>query len=378
MNDTRTAVIDTRGSVDLATLENGTISIAGWIAPLDGSPIDTLEVLWNGEPLLQQHLDLRLPSPDVAAVYPEIHGSDRCRFLLRAPATARARDADVLVSLLPRAGGRPGRRLYKFLSPSLPLPPKEHIDAIGGEFTLVALEMLDYFIERAGLQPHHRVLDVGCGVGRIAYALAYYLDERGSFDGVDVMRPLIEWATANLASRRPNFHFQHVDIYNGMYNPKGTLDANTFSFPYKDAAFDLVTVTSVFTHIQRRELRHYLDEIGRVLAPGGRVAATAFIITRESAELIRAGKSSQPLVHHHKGALVANTRTPEAAVGYQDADIRGWIEESGLRVASIYPGSWCGRSGGLSYQDLLVLERSPAGATGNPGSLSRRVAGWRG
>jgi hypothetical protein len=33
----------------------------------------------------------------------------------------------------------------------------------------------------------------GCGFGRIAYALAYYLNGAGRYDGFDVMRPLIDW-----------------------------------------------------------------------------------------------------------------------------------------------------------------------------------------
>jgi ubiquinone/menaquinone biosynthesis C-methylase UbiE len=361
------ALAETRGSVDLVSFDNGGVSIAGWVASPDGTPIDELQVLWSGEPLGDAHVDLRLPSPDVSAVYPLLRDGDRCRYLVRAAAPSRR--TDVLLSLRPKAGGRSARRLYKFIEPTLPEPPREHIEAIGGEFTMVALEMLDYFVELADLKPHHRVLDVGCGVGRIAYALAYYLDERGSFDGFDVMRQLVDWANANLASRRPNFRFRHVDIYNGLYNPGGTLKADTFAFPYPDASFDLITVTSVFTHIQSRELRHYLDEIGRVLAPGGRVASTAFVINDESAALIREGKSTQPINIAYQGGFIATRRAPEAAVGYADADLRQWLAESGLTMRAMYPGSWCGRPAGLSYQDLLVLERSsgprPARASGS-------------
>jgi SAM-dependent methyltransferase len=368
------ALLDTRGSVDLVSFENGTLSMAGWVASLDGSPLEDLQVLWSGEPLRDLRLELGLPSPDVLAVHPTLRGGDRCRYLLRAAAPAKR--SDVLVSLRPKAGGRSGRRLYKFIDPALPQPPKEHIEAIGGEFTMVALEMLDYFVELANLQPQHRVLDVGCGVGRIAYALAYYLDERGRFDGFDVMRQLVDWANANLASRRPNFNFRHVDIYNGLYNPGGTLKADAFAFPYPDASFDLITVTSVFTHIQSRELRHYLDEIGRVLAPGGRVAATAFVITDESRGLIRDGKSSQPINIPYKGGFIATRRAPEAAVGYNDADLHQWLAESGLALRAMYPGSWCGRTGGLSYQDLLVLEPSAAPRPPRaPASLLQRLTG---
>jgi ubiquinone/menaquinone biosynthesis C-methylase UbiE len=370
-------VLETRGTLDLITVENGTVSIAGWTAALDGSRIDELRVCWGGRLLPQLQLEMHLPSADVAPVYPDMPGAAACRFMLRVPALGPP--SDVLLSVLPRAGDRSGRRLYRFLDPQLPLPPQEHIASIGGEFILVALEMLDYFIERAGLRPEDRVLDVGCGVGRIAYPLAYYLNERGSFDGFDVMRPLIDWATEHLASRRPNFRFRHVDLHNGMYNPRGTLRADTFAFPYPDASFDFVALTSVFTHIERREVRHYLNEIARVLAPGGRVAATAFLIDAEARDLIRQRRSTQPLVHRYKGGYVADPRAPEGAMGYDEKDMRGWVEESGLRVSAWYRGSWCGRAGGLSYQDLLVLEGSAAGRRKPDGGVAGRFSRiWRG
>ena len=357
MTITRTQVLETTGSLDIVSIDDDAMSVAGWVAAPDGTGIDELKILWGGERIEQMQLDLRLPSPDVAAVYPAIPGSDSCRFQLRAQAPRRK--TDVLLSVLPKAAGRPGRRLYRFIDPSLPQPPQEHVTAVGGgEFILVALEMLDYFIDRAGLRPDDRVLDVGCGVGRIAYALAYYLNEQGRYDGFDVMHSLIDWANKNIASRRPNFGFRHVNLHNQLYNPAGTLRADRFSFPYPDASFDFVALTSVFTHIQRREVRHYLSEIARVLEPGGRVAVTVFLLDREGRDLIAQGRSTQPLVHPYKGGYVADRKHPEGAVGFDDAEMNGWIEESGLRISGHYPGSWCGRTGGLSYQDLLVLERT--------------------
>jgi hypothetical protein len=52
--------------------------------------------------------------------------------------------------------------------------------------------------------------------------------------------------------------------------------------------------------------------------------------------------------------------------------MNSWIEEGGFRVSALHPGSWCGRSGGLSYQDLLVLERTASAARrDSPRGLSR-------
>lgn len=50
-----------------------------------------------------------------------------------------------------------------------PLIPPDCLHAVGGpEFVKVGEEFLRHFVEVGGLQPHHRVLDVGFGTGRMA------------------------------------------------------------------------------------------------------------------------------------------------------------------------------------------------------------------
>ena len=46
--------------------------------------------------------------------------------------------------------------------------------------------------------------------------------------------------------------------------------ASEYTFPYEDGEFDVVVLTSVFTHMLPDDVAHYLDEIARVLKPGGR------------------------------------------------------------------------------------------------------------
>ena len=49
----------------------------------------------------------------------------------------------------------------------LHLPPWWLRDVGGGDFKAAGQEFLRLFIELAGLQPDERVLDIGCGSGRI-------------------------------------------------------------------------------------------------------------------------------------------------------------------------------------------------------------------
>src|SRR5689334_17165570 len=68
-------------------------------------------------------------------------------------------------------------------------------------------EFLSFFRDYANLQRNHRVLDVGCGCGRMAIPLLSYLD-RGSYEGLDVDPKSIEWAAQRITSGHPHFHFQ--------------------------------------------------------------------------------------------------------------------------------------------------------------------------
>jgi SAM-dependent methyltransferase len=367
--DALTDLTETTGCLDVVAIEGDTVRISGWAAAFDGTPVDGMEVSWRGERLTLLELETGMASADVTAANPKLPRSAACRFRLVARAPEQRRD--ILLTVVPRSAGRDGRRLFQLIEPALPQPPQEHITAIGGSFLNIGLLMLDYFIAHGRLRPDERVLDVGCGVGRIAYALAYYLNDRGRYDGFDVMSPLVEWAKANITAQRANFRFQHVNVRNQMYNPSGDLSADTFRFPYPDASFDFVTLISVFTHIPGQDVRHYLDEIARVLAPGGRVMVTAFVLDDEVRALISDGRSTLPIVHRHGEGFIADLDVPEAAVGYDEQVLRHWIEASGLRMVTPFPGSWCGRARGLTYQDLLLIEladhsRYRWGARGNP------------
>ena len=57
-------------------------------------------------------------------------------------------------------------------------------------------------LERHGLKPEHRVLDIGCGVGRVALPLTRYLTS-GTYDGFDIVKRWIRCVLA--ASLRATF-----------------------------------------------------------------------------------------------------------------------------------------------------------------------------
>lgn len=351
------------GCLDRVTIDDDRdeLRIQGWAISLSGRPIEGFRVSLAGKELPDIEQVYGLDAPDVSKAHPTIAGAENSRFRIRVPLTKKQQQElrDALIAVMPLIQERVDGILFQILEPSLPIPNPDYISQIGGGFTEVALEFLAYFVQQASLQPTDSVLDVGCGVGRMAYALAYYLNPKGRYEGFDIVGDLVEWAAQSISPRFPNFQFRSVDMYNKRYNPHGTVLPAEFIFPYVNESFQFVFLTSVFTHLQGAEVCHYLEEIHRILKPGGRCLATCFLLQEESELLIAQGKSSQPLVYELKDCFTSNLLIPETAIGFRETLLLEWIGERGFTVLGKYYGSWCGRAGSIPpLQDFLILQKS--------------------
>jgi SAM-dependent methyltransferase len=234
------------------------------------------------------------------------------------------------------------------------LTPPRRMDFVGhSDFVATGDEFMHYFTELAELRRDERVLDVGCGIGRMARPLAGYLSAAGSYDGFDVNRAGIGWCRRRYR-RHPSFRFQVADLFNARYNPQGRFRAAEYRFPYDDDAFDVAVLTSVLTHLLQDECDHYLAEVARVLAPGGRMLATFFLLDDASRALIAEGRSGLDFPDAHDDVAVLDERVPEEAVAYSDEWVFESLRRHGLVLTQVHPGSWCGREEFVSFQDIVV------------------------
>lgn len=242
-----------------------------------------------------------------------------------------------------------------------PLAPPRRLAFVGsGDYEQTGRQFLGYFRDLGGLEPGDRVLDVGCGLGRMAMPLTGYL-EGGSYAGFDVGRAMVRWCRRTIAPRWPNFEFAWAPVYNGKYNPFGTLAGTEFRFPYEDADFDFVFATSLFTHLLRDEARHYLAETARVMRPGATCLLTFFLLTPEAERELEAGRAMLDFRHPVEGGRTTSAVEPEAAVAYPAEDLREWLAECGLKVREpIHHGLWANTPNGLTLQDVVVAERVSA------------------
>lgn len=240
-----------------------------------------------------------------------------------------------------------------------PLVPPESMIFVGdGDFRAIGDEFKGYFITHGNLSRNDRILDVGCGIGRMAVPLTKFLSARGEYHGFDASSMGIAWCCDTISKRFHNFHFKHFDFYNGTYNPSGSLKPSQFRFPFQDSFFDFIFLTSVFTHMIPEDMERYLSEIGRVLKAGHRCLITFFLLNGTSQHCLDQGLSSLDFNTPFRGCLTLNGQNPEAAIAYSEMVVRQDFEDHGLRIVEpVHYGSWCGRNEFISYQDMIIAEK---------------------
>jgi len=137
------------------------------------------------------------------------------------------------------------------------------------------VEYVKTFLEPSGaLGGNDRVVDVGCGNGRLAMGLT---ERRGvQYLGLDVVRESVDFCAAAFEGL-PGFKFAHLDVRNSRYNPAGKQDGARMTLPLPDGWATLVVASSLFTHIANPLVtKRYLSEMRRVLEPGGKMLTTWF------------------------------------------------------------------------------------------------------
>jgi hypothetical protein len=58
-----------------------------------------------------------------------------------------------------------------------------------------------------------------------------YLDDAGSYDGIEMVRTGVDWCSRKIAGKRPTFRFTWADVYNGLYDPSGKIAAESTGSP---------------------------------------------------------------------------------------------------------------------------------------------------
>lgn len=126
-----------------------------------------------------------------------------------------------------------------------------------GSFPHVRYEV-DRYLKLAGCDFHSfsSILDMGCGVGRFAYAMAPVLQDNQELFGCDLDARCAKWSAENAG---------YAEVVRNSLHPP---------LPWPNEKFDFIYALSVFTHLTFEHQLRWTWELLRVVKPGGTVMIT--------------------------------------------------------------------------------------------------------
>ena len=117
----------------------------------------------------------------------------------------------------------------------------------------------DRLIDSGEVDEGNRVLDVACGTGIVARRVAARVGVRGSVVGVDINEEMLAVAKQTAADVHPSIEWRQADATD---------------LPFSEEVFDVVCCQQAFQFFD--DPTAALEEMQRVLAPGGRVALSVW------------------------------------------------------------------------------------------------------
>lgn len=175
-------------------------------------------------------------------------------------------------------------------------------------------------IDRFSIHKNSIILDIGCGVGRLATGLMRKINDI-HYIGLDIDKNSIKWCQKYITSVNSNYNFVHLNIYNERYNPDGEKIDDNFNFNFDNKSIDVVYLYSVFSHMIEDEMKIYLKKILRLLKNNGNLFFTTFV------------ESNVPEISYNpENYIKAACHNPLHVVRYNKDHIFGILKDLGFRI----------------------------------------------
>lgn len=218
-----------------------------------------------------------------------------------------------------------------------------------------------------------RLLDFGCGVGRVLLSLLKHKPNIGHVIGFDIMPQVVGFCDTHIASAFPQAKFELMDGSNDHYDQfiaaAGVNSAKSMTQLQSEYAsqFTGAYAFSVFTHVEMVDFRSLLSLLSTLLEPGGELLLTAFLLTPYSRRAIEQRATSYPfsdIAFEAQGNIfIGNSTDRLGFIAFDLALVEQMVFDAGLVITHVEHGSWTGAGFSGSLQDVIVCRR-PRESTG--------------
>jgi len=165
------------------------------------------------------------------------------------------------------------------------------------------------------------LLDVGCGV-RFTQTIINRGLAIGSYTGVEIDAPLVQYLSENVADSR--FAFHHWNVHNAMYNPGGEKLTPATRPPFaRTQRFDAIWLYSVLTHTCPQDTACLLRILRRHVKRDGALLFSAFV--DDAVETFEDRLKDQPLMNAFYGEKYLR-RLAQDAGWHVQTRFDGWTD----------------------------------------------------
>jgi len=219
-------------------------------------------------------------------------------------------------------------------------------------------EQAEEVIKYLSIRPEDKILDVGCGCGRLAIHFLNYLNEQGKYIGIDIDKYFISYCSDNISILKDNFKFQFMDVYNGAYGREGKLKADEVIFPVESESMDVVILWSVFTHMNLTDIDSYLKEIYRVLKKGGKFIASLNLYNDFIRKQIEMNKSQLDIKYAvDENSYTVYPEVPEWGFAHSENKVKELYWKNGFLIREIKYGVWPCKELTGEFHDCIIVEK---------------------
>jgi len=194
----------------------------------------------------------------------------------------------------------------------------------------------EFAVSVSGLEPGYRVLDVCTGTGELAISYAKALFYKTRVIGTDFCHEMLL-----ICKQKPEMKIEHA---------LALIESDTLYLPFKDNSFDVVSAAFGIRNLT--DIRRGIEEMTRVVVPGGRVVILEF--TQPTIDIHKKPSFSEKLgfyayyLYFTKflpliGNAISKSRhdaygyLPNSVMNFPDKDrFKKIMSECGLRNVEVY------------------------------------------